>query len=51
MSSGASNHQTEIISQGLSNTITTAISKRLTPPSKTREILSVRKILSHCKTI
>ncbi|CAF2033696.1 unnamed protein product [Rotaria magnacalcarata] len=45
--SRSSNHQTEMIGQGPSNTITTAISKHLTPPNKNREILPIRKILCH----
>ncbi|CAF0715615.1 unnamed protein product [Adineta steineri] len=45
--SRSSNHQHEIIGQGLSNTLTATISKRLTPPNKNREILSIRKIISH----
>ncbi|CAF1073906.1 unnamed protein product [Rotaria sordida] len=43
----SSNHQTEMVGQGPSNTITTAISKRLTPPNKIRETVPIRKILSH----
>ncbi|CAF3710337.1 unnamed protein product [Rotaria socialis] len=45
--SRSSSHQTEMIGQGPSNTITTAISKHLTPPNKNREILPIQKILCH----
>ncbi|CAF3531455.1 unnamed protein product [Rotaria sp. Silwood1] len=45
--SRSSNHQSEMIGQGPSNTITTTISKRLTPPNKNREIVQIRKIVSH----
>ncbi|UJR29000.1 hypothetical protein I4U23_010218 [Adineta vaga] len=45
--SRSSNHQSEIITHGLSNSITSAINKRLTPPSKTRDIILKQKILAH----
>jgi len=38
-----------VIGQPPSNTILTTISKHLTPPNKTREVLPIRKIISHCK--
>ncbi|CAF0795129.1 unnamed protein product, partial [Adineta ricciae] len=44
--SRSSNHQSEIITHGLSNTVAPTISKHLTPPSKTRDVLK-QKVLAH----
>ena len=51
LSSRTSGHQAEFVGQIPSNTILASISKHLSPPLKSREVPSIRKIISHCKNI